>query len=184
MLSRALSPIVSQERMQQKLDDYGDFIYPNAYVDVMREKLGLEMQCDEDRELITELVGALHDSTVDNTEFFRTLSRYDGDRTPLYEIVMEPVIMDNWLKLYDDRLSQETRSQQARQQAMLRTNPKYVLKNYMLQEAITLAEGGDYSMVETLLHIAAHPYDELPEYERFSKETPEEHKNLCLSCSS
>jgi uncharacterized protein YdiU (UPF0061 family) len=184
MLSRALSPIVSPERMQQKLDDYGAFIYPDAYVDVMREKLGLEIMCDEDKELITELVGALHDSTVDHTEFFRTLSRYNGDRTPIYDIVMEPVIMDEWLKLYDERLSKETRTRQERQQAMLRTNPKYVLKNYMLQEAITLAEEGDYSMVETLLYIAEHPYDELPEHDRFAGETPEEHKNLCLSCSS
>jgi len=67
---------------------------------------------------------------------------------------------------------------------MLSTNPKYVLKNYMLQEAITLAEKGDFSMIEQLLYIAEHPFDELPEFERFAKETPEEHKNICLSCSS
>ncbi len=74
--------------------------------------------------------------------------------------------------------------QNERQEAMLKTNPKYVLKNYMIQEAITLAERGDFSMVETLLHIAAHPFDELPEFEYFAGETPEKHKNICLSSSS
>ncbi len=54
----------------------------------------------------------------------------------------------------------------------------------MLQDAITDALRGDFSKVETLLHIAAHPYDELPEFEHLSKETPEEHKNITLSCSS
>jgi len=97
---------------------------------------------------------------------------------------MNPVVIHNWLELYDTRLAKETRTQTERQKAMLKTNPKYVLKNYMLQEAITLAERGDFSMVETLLHIATHPFDELPEFERFAKETPEEHKNICLSCSS
>ena len=183
-LSEALSPIISKEKMQKKLDDYGAFIYPNAYVDVMREKLGLPVKLDSDAQLVEELVVALHEAYVDHTLFFRTLSRYADDRTPLYDIAMEPVVVDNWLKLYDDRLSRETRMQPERQKEMLKSNPKYVLKNYILQETITLAERGDFSMVETLLHIAAHPYDELPEFEHFAEDTPEHHKNLGLSCSS
>ncbi|PHS39641.1 MAG: hypothetical protein COB07_06215 [Sulfurovum sp.] len=183
-LSEALSPIISKEKMQKKLDDFGAFIYPNAYVDIMSDKLGLAQKLDGDAQLIEDLVVTLHEAYVDHTLFFRTLSRYDGDRTPLYDIAMEPVVVDNWLKHYDDRLSQETRTQPERQKEMLKTNPKYVLKNHMLQEAITLAERGDFSMVETLLHIAAHPYDELPEFEHFAGETPEHHKNLGLSCSS
>jgi len=184
MLAKSLSPIIDKEKMQKKLDDYGNFIYPDAYVDVMCQKLGLFLRMDEDVELIKELVGALQDAFVDNTLFFRTLSHYDGERMPLYDIAMNPVVIHNWLELYDARLSKETRTQPERQNAMLKTNPKYVLKNYMLQEAIDLAQKGDFSMVETLLHIAAHPFDELPEFERFAQETPEEHKNITLSCSS
>jgi len=184
MLSKALSPLIDKERMQKKLDDYGNFLYPDAYIDVMRKKLGLVLKLDEDVELITDLVGTLQDSYVDYTSFFRTLSHYDGERMPLFDIAMNPVPIDGWLNLYDDRLSKETRSQPERQNAMLNTNPKYVLKNYMLQEAITLAVRGDFSMVETLLHIAEHPFDELSEFERFAGETPEEHKNITLSCSS
>lgn len=184
MLSKALTPIIEKERMQKKLDDFGAFIYPNTYVDIMRDKLGLAMKLDEDVQLITELVETLHDVYVDHTLFYRTLSRYDGDKSPLYDIVMEPVILDRWLTRYDDRLSQERRTQAQRQQSMLKTNPKYVLKNYMLQEAIVLAERGDFAMVETLLHIAQHPYDELPEFERFAGDTPQEYKNLGLACSS
>lgn len=184
MLSKALSPIIDKDRMQQKLDDFGAFLYPNAYVDVMRAKLGLEIKLDDDVNLITQLVETLHDVYVDHTLFYRTLSHYDGNRMPLYDIVMEPVILDQWLIRYDDRLSQETRTQAQRQEAMLKVNPKYVLKNHMLQEAIDMAQRGDYTMVETLLFIAQHPYDELPEFERFAGDTPEEYKNLGLSCSS
>jgi protein adenylyltransferase len=54
----------------------------------------------------------------------------------------------------------------------------------MLEKAIDLAESGDLSMVETLLYIAEHPYDELPEFEHFAEDTPEEFKNIGLSCSS
>ena len=182
--SEALSPIVSKERMQKKLDDFGNFLYPDAYIEVMRKKLGLAQELDNDVELIEELLVALQDAYVDHTIFFRTLSHYDGDRSPLYDISMNPVVVDNWLKLYDERLLQESQTQSERQKTMLSTNPKYVLKNYMLQEAIRLAEEDDFSMIETLLYIAAHPYEELPEFEDFAKETPEEHKNIGLSCSS
>jgi uncharacterized protein YdiU (UPF0061 family) len=183
-LAHALTPIIPKKRMEQKLEDFGAFLYPEAYVDAMRQKLGLVQKLEDDVELVTDLVGTLQDAFVDHTIFFRTLSRYDGNRAPLYDISMNPVVVDNWLKLYDHRLLQETRTQEERQTAMLKCNPKYILKNHMLQEAIVLAERGDFSMVETLLHIAAHPYEELPEYEHFAQETPEEHKNLGLSCSS
>lgn len=183
-LSEALSPILPKERMQQKLDEYGASLYPNAYINVMRQKLGLLINDDNDIELIRELVGTLQDAEVDHTQFYRTLSHYDGDRAPLYDIVMEPVIMDNWLKLYDLRLQKETRTHKERSLAMLQTNPKYILKNHLLQKAIDKAENGDFSMVEILLHIAQNPYDEHEEYESFAFETPQEYKNIGLSCSS
>ena len=183
-LSEALSPIIDKEKMQKKLDDYGEFIYPNAYIDVMRNKMGLDLESDTDVELITNLVGTLQDAYIDYTLFFRTLSRYDGERMPLFELAMNPIPIDNWLNLYDARLLKETRTQVERQEVMLKTNPKYVLKNHMLEKATTLAKRGDFSMVETLLYIATHPYDELPEFEHFAQETPEESKNLTLSCSS
>ena len=184
MLAQALSPIIDKDRMEKKLDDYGAFIYPNAYIDVMRKKLGLTLELEEDIQLITNLVGTLQDAYVDHTGFFRALSRYDGERMPIFELAMNPVPIDSWLNLYDARLSKETRTQTQRQEVMLQTNPKYVLKNYMLQDAITLAKRGDFSRVETLLYIAAHPFDELPEFEHLAVETPEEHKNITLSCSS
>jgi Txe/YoeB family toxin of Txe-Axe toxin-antitoxin module len=39
-------------------------------------------------------------------------------------------------------------------------------------------------MIETLMEIARNPYDELPQYEKFFGETPEEYKGLNLTCSS
>ena len=67
---------------------------------------------------------------------------------------------------------------------MLATNPKYVLKNYMLQYAIDKANRGDYSGVEELLTLARAPFDEHPEMESFAGVSPKSVKNLKLSCSS
>ena len=184
MLAKALSPIIDKERMQQVLDDFGAFVYPDAYMDEMRKKLGLFEKRQEDIELIKELVGALHDAYVDHTLFFRTLSRYDGNREALYDIAMEPVAIHNWLELYELRLREEREPQSKRHEYMLGVNPKYVLKNYMLEKAINKAQIGDFSLVEKLLYMGAHPYDELEEFEEFAQETPEIYKNIGLSCSS
>jgi len=184
MLAKALSPLIAKERSQKLLDAYGEHIYPDAYIKEMRLKLGLELELDEDRELIMELVGALQDAHVDYTLFFRTLSHYNGNREDLYDICMEPVVIHNWLELYDARLRKESRTYKERSAIMLCKNPKYVLKNYMLENAITKALLGDFSEVERLLYIASHPFDELEEFCTYAQETPEIHKNISLSCSS
>ena len=183
-LAKALSPIVAQNRMNKILDEYGETLFIETYVDEMRKKLGLQERLEEDKRLVEELIGALQDAYVDHTQFFRVLSHYDGNKSDLYDIAMNPVAIDNWLQLYDARLKKEKTSFKERSEAMLKTNPKYILKNYMLEEAILMAKKGDFSMVEALLHLLQHPFDELPEYEHFAQETPEHYKNIGLSCSS
>jgi serine/tyrosine/threonine adenylyltransferase len=183
-LGEALSPLIDKKRVQKKLDEYGESLYINCYLEMMREKLGLELVCDDDKTLVIELIGMLQDAGVDYTLFFRTLSRYDGRREQLFDIAMDPIVVDQWLNLYDKRLEKEKISQKSREKKMLQTNPKYVLKNYMLDKAISLAKNGDFSLVEDLLHIAQNPFEELNEFEYFAGDTPEGYKNIPLSCSS
>jgi uncharacterized protein YdiU (UPF0061 family) len=92
--------------------------------------------------------------------------------------------MNEWLDRYDERVKANTSTMEERHCAMLQTNPKFVLKNYMLQEAIEAAQKGDFSVVDTLFKIAQDPYAEHEAYERWAGATPEEFKNQKLSCSS
>jgi uncharacterized protein YdiU (UPF0061 family) len=53
-----------------------------------------------------------------------------------------------------------------RKASMDAVNPQYVLRNYMLQNAISAAEKGDYSEVRTLLDLMRRPYEDQPGMER------------------
>ncbi|NKQ40973.1 MAG: YdiU family protein [Sulfurovum sp.] len=182
-LMMALAPLVKLERLNEVLEDYAQ-LYTDAYMKLMREKIGLDKSSNDDISLIEYLFGTLQGLAVDYTEFFRTLSKYDGDRKNLLSLGLYHKPMNEWLDSYDERLELNSYTQAQRKINMLQINPKYVLKNYMLQEAIDAADNGDYSIVGQLFDIAQDPYSEHKEHERWSKATPEQHRNQKLSCSS
>ncbi len=179
----ALSPLIPQEKLESALELYAP-IFSSTLQTLLRAKLGLDEEKEGDASLYRELFEMLEHGYVDMTPFFRTLSRYDGDRTPLLAQSLSSELMSAWFDRYDARLSFNTSSTHERHARMLRTNPKYVLKNYILQQSIEKAERGDYTLVNDLLRIAQNPYDEHEEFEHYARPTPPEHKNIQLSCSS
>jgi uncharacterized protein YdiU (UPF0061 family) len=180
-LMMALSPLSTVEKMEKNLAMF-DKIYMRYYHYYMCKKLGLEGTVEGDPELIDDMLDMLEKLQVDYTLFLRTLSHYEGDRTALLRTGLYHEPMNAWLDRYDERI--KTIDQAVRKEQMLAANPKYVLKNYMLQEAIDAAQKGDFSVVDDLFIIAQNPFDEHPEFERWAGATPDEFKNKKLSCSS
>jgi uncharacterized protein YdiU (UPF0061 family) len=180
-LMMALSPLSTVEKMEKNLAMF-DKIYMRYYHYYMCKKLGLPGTIEGDPELIDDMLDMLERLQVDYTLFFRTLSHYEGDRAALLRTGLYHEPMNAWLDRYDTRI--KTIDTAVRKEQMLTANPKYVLKNYMLQEAIDAAEKGDTSVVGDLFKIAQNPFDEHPEFERWAGATPDAFKNKKLSCSS
>jgi len=180
----ALSSLVNSEKLEKALALYPK-LYTERYLYLMGKKLGFDNVTQEkDLDFYKHLLGMLQGLNIDYTLFFRTLSHYDGDRTPLLKLGLYHTPMNDWLDAYDERLKVDSIPREERQVLMLQTNPKYVLKNYMLQEAIDVAQEGDFTLVDDLFQIAQDPYAEHPEFERWAGVTPDEFKNKKLSCSS
>lgn len=182
-LAHALSPLITQEKLKYELDRYGEY-FTTKLMELLRAKLGLDSAHENDSDLLRNLFTVMENGRIDMTPFFRTLSRYDGDRSQLLPLTLAPNQLNEWLDRYDERLQSNTSSLEERHTQMLRTNPKYVLKNYILQEAIDKAEKGNFTLVNDLLILAQNPYDEHNNFERYAGITPQQHTNLKLSCSS
>jgi len=92
-------------------------------------------------------------------------------------------------RLVTDRSAEETTQLQAQRVAVMNaTNPKYILRNYLIQGAITKASVKDYSELMNLQEMIKTPYSETLSGElvdkNYDRKAPEWAYNLCMTCSS
>lgn len=88
---------------------------------------------------------------------------------------------------FNFQLSSEGVSEEERRQQMNSVNPKFILRNYLCQNAIEAAEAGNYEELTQLYEVLKKPYDEQPGMEKYTATPPEWANQLgvcMLSCSS
>ena len=199
-LANAIYPLIGDaEPLNAILGSYAKR-YTEGSQAMTADKFGLEAYAGEaDEELTTELFGLLGEVETDMTLFFRNLARVDPrtpSAAPLEEAYYQPAQltaayrerMTNWLGRYAKRVLRDGRPDDIRIAQMNRSNPRYVLRNYLAQLAIDKAEAGDTTMVGELLDVMRHPYDEQPGREQYAAKRPDwaRQRPGCsmLSCSS
>jgi len=142
--------------------------YSAAWSAGMRTKLGLSADVDgaEASRLVTDLVALVQAGHVDHTSFFRSLgAAARGDAEPARGMFLDLAGFDawteRWLALGPDA------------DAMDRTNPVYVPRNHLVEEALAAATGGDLAPLDRLLEAVSAPYDERPGLERYAEPAPD-----------
>lgn len=204
-LASALVPLVGEVApLEEALSEYAN-TYNTAWRAMMASKLGLT-RCDSaaDSAMIEELLQILRSAETDMTIFFRCLANLDLSDKASEDALLAPftaayyrpdTIQLNqrvrtlaWLRQYAGRVRADEASPVERMARMNCTNPKYVLRNYLAQLAIDQADQGDYSLVNELLDLFRHPYDEQPDKKRFAEKRPDWARQRAgcsmLSCSS
>lgn len=183
--AQTLLSLIDRESAIAALDEY-EAIFVTEYFRIMRAKLGLFEQFDEDSELISDLLLQMQQSATDYTRFFRRLCDFDftpgAENWDLKGMLVDPAGFDKWATRYRERVSCEPLSD--RRERMKKVNPKYVLRNHLAQQAIEKAEAGDFSEVAKLLLILQNPFDDLPEHEYYSAPPAIGTPKVEVSCSS
>ena len=176
------NPDVGVEQAKSALSEYeGHFV--QHYAKLMRAKLGLITVQASDQKLCDDLLSIMQVSQADYTLVFRSLAQEDVALTR--DLFMDRLAFDNWFRQYTQRLLMENSSDAARCKAMKKINPRFILRNYMTETAIRLAEDKqDYSEIDKLLLLLQSPFDEHPEFEHYAGHPPEWAQKISVSCSS
>ncbi len=215
-LAGALTPLVEDHGLlEHGLEVYGES-FNRAWSRMLADKLGLaSLDHPDDNTLLSGLFELLGQVETDMTLFFRGLMDIpiaggtgpgaDGMEDHALAELFRPAFYEEhaafspaqlgrfagWLRRYIARSrldGLEGQSAEARRERMHRANPKYVLRNYMAQQAIDALEQGDDSVLIRLMEVLQHPYDEQPENGDLAVRRPEWARNKpgcsALSCSS
>ena len=175
-LAAALKDHIEIERTKEIINSYERFFYDELTA-IFRRKLGLTIEQSDDLKLIEAFLSWMQKNKKDYTITFRSFTK---DPDSLFEDAEGKA----WYEEYQRRLSLEQISPEKRGKMMSQANPKFVLRNYLAQEAIQDAEKSDFTRLIKLLEVLKNPYAENPEFDDFAKAPPEWGKKLEISCSS
>ncbi len=183
-LAQALLPLIEDQDLALAALEGYKTTFPEALEAALRAKLGLADAKPGDRALVDDLLKRLAGERVDYPIFWRRLSRHvaGDDLAPVRDLFLDRPGFDAWLLQYSERLRSTQQGLAA--DLMLRTNPKFVLRNHLGEQAIRAAKQKDFSEVDTLLRLLERPFDEHPGHERYADFPPDWAAGIEISCSS
>jgi uncharacterized protein YdiU (UPF0061 family) len=203
-LANALVTVTEDaEPLQQALDGYAT-AYASQFEHMMATRLGWGEVRPGDADRFSTLFTLMQSTEVDAPLLWRALADVptEADASdeallgPLDEVWYRPADLVaetaqawlNWLRGWGERGRDCGVDPQQRRSAMHAMNPRYVLRNWLAQEAIDAASAGDTQPLHDLWDVLRRPYDDQPGAQRFSQRRPDwaRHRVGCsmLSCSS
>ena len=198
-LAQALMPLIDGEDLALRAVEPFKTAFSDALAQQMGAKLGLASVQEGDGELTQDLLQIVAAARADWPVFWRRLSHEVArgfaptpvtastppTQQPVVDLFTAPEhrqALDAWLLTYQERLGQQNRAAAA--DLMLTTNPEYVLRNHLCEQAITEAKAGDFSGVQRLLARVQAPFTPVAGADVDSAIAPDWAANICISCSS
>ncbi|GAB6984605.1 protein adenylyltransferase SelO [Nocardioides pyridinolyticus] len=154
--------------------------YSAAWSAGLRAKLGLGTPGPADDladALADELLELMRTSHADWTSTFRALApAARGDAEPLRERFLDLPAIDAWLARW--------RALAPDPALLVRTNPVYIPRNHLVEEALDAATAGDLGPVTSLVDVVREPYAERPGLERYAAPAPDDFGRYTTYCGT
>lgn len=182
-LAEALLPLLHEDQEQAvalAVESLGAFRvqYSAAWLAGMKAKLGLDA-ANEDVvvPLANDLLALLAEGGVDYTSFFRSLSSAAGGTTETVRaLFIDPGAFEAWAERWQAMAPDAA--------AMDRTNPAYIPRNHLVEEALAAATAGDLGPFNRLLEVLADPYTERPGLDRYARPAPDDFGSYRTFCGT
>ena len=198
-LGGAIAPLFpNTDELIKVIDMYDDFFW-SKYYSMMGNKVGLDTVKPTDVTLLNDLDKMMKIIQPDMTIFYQLLGDLqlevkidleivDHFRESFYNDLSEQEVglFCNWVKTYTERCKANTISRSESTIRMKETNPRFILRNYLLHQSIEDLEKGNDELFGKLQQAMKEPYSN--KFEEFFAKRPSwaNQKAGCsmLSCSS
>ena len=138
--------IKKAEKILSKFQDE----YNHEWLKMMKEKIGLVENNQNDIKLIAELLNIMHVFKLDYTNTFLDLK---DDK------LNKHVLFKEWLEKYKDRKKLEKKDKDILKNIKEKTNPVIIPRNHIVEKYIKEAENNKYKNLKNFLNLIKNPYD-------------------------
>lgn len=186
-LAQALLPLVERNALEAELETFMSQ-FEVQLLQRRKARLGLVNNEPGDTELVEKLWDLFKQNRTDITRFFSAIADLSTEQLSAQNLAEFTHASEQswmaWLDQYKQRITREMASEPIRKQQLRSVNPRYILRNYMAEEAIREATQGDYRLVNQLLPVLRHPAETHSHLQRYQAAPPDWARSICLTCSS
>ena len=154
-LAECLLPLIDKDEKRsieiaQNLINTFSSLFKNKWLQMMKKKLGIKDQSEDDEELINNLIKWMQQKKPDFTNTFCNLMNYDHADDEEFE----DVEFNNWKREWKKRVESKECLD-----VMMSCNPILIPRNYLVEEALSEAEtDGKFDKFNELNEIISSPY--------------------------
>ncbi len=154
-LAECLLPLIDKDEKRsieiaQNLINTFSSLFKDKWLQMMKKKLGIKDQSEDDEELINNLIKWMQQKKPDFTNTFCNLMNYDHADDEEFE----DDEFNNWKREWKKRVESKEYLD-----AMISSNPTLIPRNYLVEEALSEAEtDGKFDKFNELNEIISSPY--------------------------
>ena len=169
-LAECLIPLIDKNedtaiKIATKTIDNFQNVYEKKWLNMMRDKLGLFGEDQNDLKLINNLLNWMESNQADYTNTFCYLMKIDTND----DLKFKDINFINWLKEWENRILINNGSKEKSINLMKKTNPIFIPRNHKVEEALENANKNNFQHLNDLLDVVKKPYtnnENLKQYKR------------------
>ena len=169
-LAECLIPLIDKNedtaiKIATKTIDNFQNVYEKKWLNMMRDKLGLFGEDQNDLKLINNLLNWMESNQADYTNTFCYLMKIDTND----DLKFKDINFINWLKEWENRILINNGSKEKSINLMKKNNPIFIPRNHKVEEALENANKNNFQHLNDLLDVVKKPYtnnENLKHYKR------------------
>lgn len=174
-LAEALLPIIHEDKetavqiAQRTIDSFDD-LWDKEYNRMMLRKIGIVQEQSDDLELINELLQCMYVEHADYTNTFAALSNdFNWKKSPFQSATLK-----TWYEKWHQRITKNKDGLQTAKEIMMQSNPIFIPRNHIVEQALDEATKDNFSLFEYLLTCLNTPYEFQESFNKFLEPPNEE----------